>query len=181
MGTIPSTFSSLSLLHSMDLSTNSLSGTLPEYISTFSNLHILRLDHNKFQGSLPSSWDAPQLPNLIIFSLSHNALSGSIQPNTWGRFTHLSILDFSFNSFTGITPEGLKYAQNMRKFTPLFAWLLLSQRLHHLITISIVCIFRITLNQLQFFYWISRCDLFLQSCSFLDSRLFVYQDGNHLY
>jgi len=114
-GTIPPTFSTWNLLYTIDFSMNSLSGTLPNFISTFSDLRSLRFDHNKFQGPLPSSWDAPQLPKLTIFVLSHNSLSGSIQPSTWGNFTQLSILDLSNNSFTGVTPNGLKYAQNIRK------------------------------------------------------------------
>jgi len=114
-GTIPPTYSHLSRLRSVDLSFNSLSGTLPNFISDFSNLQFIVLDHNNFQGSLPSTWDAPQLPKLIILSLSHNSLSGSIQPNTWGHFSLLSILDLSYNNFSGYTPDGLKYAQNMRE------------------------------------------------------------------
>jgi Leucine-rich repeat (LRR) protein len=115
-GTLPDSIVQLSLLESLDLSTNDLSGTLPELRIPYYNLHTIILHNNKFHGSLPSSWDAPQLPNLTIFNIANNSLSGSIQPDTWGNFSKLTVLDLSYNNLSGVTPNGLKEARMMRTY-----------------------------------------------------------------
>ncbi|KAF3336653.1 Polygalacturonase inhibitor [Carex littledalei] len=60
-GTIPTSFSKLTKLETLDLTNNSVSGPIPDFLS-HTNLSLLDLSDNKFSGPIPLS--LTKLPNL---------------------------------------------------------------------------------------------------------------------
>ena len=99
-GSVPSTISSLSLLRTIYLNSNSLQGALPE-IGALSNLQFIDVSFNRFAGGIPSSWGS--LSSLTYLSLmSDTNLCGNA---TW-LYTNLSSiaaargLSFTF-AYTG--------------------------------------------------------------------------------
>ncbi|XP_047977994.1 probable LRR receptor-like serine/threonine-protein kinase At1g05700 [Salvia hispanica] len=48
-------FSSMTSLHTINLSNNSLSGEIPEFLGRLPNLQILNLENNRFNGTIPTS------------------------------------------------------------------------------------------------------------------------------
>ncbi|CAL9235283.1 unnamed protein product [Arabidopsis halleri] len=119
----------LSKLTVLDLSYNYLSGTLNPNSSLFELHHLryLNLDYNNFSSSLPSEFG--NLNKLEAFSLTSNGFFGQVPPTfsnltrltqLWldknkltGNFrlvqnlTKLSLLEFSYNHFSGAIPFSL--------------------------------------------------------------------------
>ncbi|MED6174394.1 hypothetical protein PIB30_068603 [Stylosanthes scabra] len=110
--TIPSSFSNLTHLTSLDLEGSNLIGPIPSS-SSLSNLHhlsYLDLALNNFTGSIPSSLSS--LQNLAHLDLQFNQLSGFI-PSSLSSLEHLIYLDLSQNNLSGLIPSSLSNLKNL--------------------------------------------------------------------
>uniref|UniRef100_A0A2C9V615 Uncharacterized protein n=1 Tax=Manihot esculenta TaxID=3983 RepID=A0A2C9V615_MANES len=91
----------LSLVTSIDLSSNSLHGEFPEEITKLVGLVSLNLSQNQLIGQIPES-----ISNLLQISsldLSRNRLSGEI-PSTMSTLSSLGYLNLSNNNLSGMIP-----------------------------------------------------------------------------
>jgi Leucine-rich repeat (LRR) protein len=126
-GTIPTSFSSISLITSLVLSSNCFTGSIPTELCSVKSLSSLSLDglatasncrinlfptltnvFNSFflkdyiQGSIPSC--LLELPNLQLLHLSGNGLTGTIPSNNQ-LSSALNDVSFSHNILTGTIPS----------------------------------------------------------------------------
>ncbi|KAJ0038519.1 hypothetical protein Pint_23930 [Pistacia integerrima] len=92
----------LSLVTSIDLSGNNLSGEFPEELTRLSGLVVLNLSRNHIQGQIPEN--ITSLHQLASFDLSRNDLSGPI-PSGMSSLSYLSYLNLSDNNFSGMIPQ----------------------------------------------------------------------------
>ncbi|KAM6570712.1 hypothetical protein CsatB_018697 [Cannabis sativa] len=92
----------LSLVVSLDLSANNLSGELPSNLTTnLLGLMNLNLSNNHIRGSIPE--DISNLGQLLSLDLSNNRLSGTI-PNSLSSLSFLGHLNLSNNDLSGKIP-----------------------------------------------------------------------------
>lgn len=97
----------LSLLTSIDLSRNKLSGPLPQTLTKLAGLLVLDLSHNHLTGDIPE--DISAMRNLISLDLSNNGFSGVI-PSTMTGMSFLSHLNLSNNNFSGKIPKAGQFS-----------------------------------------------------------------------
>ncbi|XP_068648405.1 brassinosteroid LRR receptor kinase-like [Aristolochia californica] len=143
-GTLPPAFASCSVLESINLANNTLSGKFPaETLASMSTLKNLNVSYNNFEGKLPDALS--NLAYLELLDLSSNTLSGSIPwglcqnplnslkvlflqnnhfigsiPASLSNCSHLVSLDLSFNYLTGAIPASLGSLSQLRD---LIMWL----------------------------------------------------------
>ena len=91
----------LSLIVSIDLSDNNLSGKFPEGITILFGLVFLNLSMNHMTGRIPES--ISKLCQLASLDLSSNNLFGSI-PSIMASLSFLGYLNLSNNNFSGKIP-----------------------------------------------------------------------------
>ncbi|KAF3437338.1 hypothetical protein FNV43_RR20091 [Rhamnella rubrinervis] len=99
----------LSLVISLDLSGNNLSGTLPGEVTTLLGLVVLNLSRNHISGHIPES--ISKLKQLSSPDLSSNRLSGGI-PKSLASLSFLGYLNLSNNDVSGRIP----YTDHMTTF-----------------------------------------------------------------
>ncbi|XP_078168275.1 uncharacterized protein LOC144562846 [Carex rostrata] len=103
-GDIPSSLSTgMSLLQTLDLSENSISGEIPASIGSLESLSMLNLSHNKISGEIPASIGSMLV--LTSLDLSSNKLSGEI-PSALGN-VKFTFLNLSSNDLSGKIPSGI--------------------------------------------------------------------------
>ncbi|KAL2939816.1 hypothetical protein RDABS01_019749 [Bienertia sinuspersici] len=112
-GVLPNSFSMLSSLESLDLSSNSIVGKIPSRIcinpkGNSTNLKELYLQNNMFFGTIPPALG--NCSNLVSLDLSFNYLTGRIPPSL-GSLTQLKDLIMWMNKLDGNFPSELKYAR----------------------------------------------------------------------
>ncbi|KAF5808332.1 putative leucine-rich repeat domain superfamily [Helianthus annuus] len=95
-------FGQLSLLRTLDISLNQVSGPIPYSMGRLSSLEVLDLSDNRINGSLPN-WIG-RLSSLKELILSNNQLDGNL-PDSLGQLSKLNSLGFSNNSLTGVVTE----------------------------------------------------------------------------
>ncbi|KAK1283370.1 hypothetical protein QJS10_CPB21g00493 [Acorus calamus] len=95
--------STLSLVTSMDLSNNGLSGDIPKELMKLTGLRFLNLSRNQLTGKIPKNIGGLGL--LESLDLSLNKLSGEI-PSSMSRLTFLGFLNLSYNALSGRIPSG---------------------------------------------------------------------------
>eukprot|EP00798_Chlamydomonas_sp_ICE-L_P026789 gene26789-4377_t len=101
-GSLPSEWSSLSSLASLELMDSGAEGPLPPSWSLLTSLTSFQATGNSnLDGPMPSEWSS--LANLVTLDLSSNALSGALPPS-WSSLSGLRKLDLSSNSLTGPLP-----------------------------------------------------------------------------
>ncbi|KAG1354937.1 receptor-like protein EIX2 [Cocos nucifera] len=93
----------LSLLTSIDLSDNNLSGQIPEELMDLAGLRNLNLSGNSLTGEIPER--IGELRSLESLDLSRNELSGPI-PSGLSSLNFLSQLNLSYNYLSGKVPSG---------------------------------------------------------------------------
>ncbi|XVF48417.1 hypothetical protein PTKIN_Ptkin03bG0188500 [Pterospermum kingtungense] len=98
---LPSDLWSLSLLKSLNLSSNRISGPLPNNIVNFGRLEVLDLSGNNFSGEIPAAIGS--LVSLQVLNLAGNGFELSIP--TGIRCQSLVSLDLSSNSLNGSLPH----------------------------------------------------------------------------
>eukprot|EP01117_Protostelium_nocturnum_P021037 TRINITY_DN997_c0_g1_i2.p1 TRINITY_DN997_c0_g1~~TRINITY_DN997_c0_g1_i2.p1 ORF type:complete len:1328 (+),score=430.37 TRINITY_DN997_c0_g1_i2:1731-5714(+) len=100
-GSIPS-FDGFYVLGRLLLNGNQFTGSIPGYLALpeYNPLSFVDLSDNQLTGLLPSL-DLP--PQLRVFNVSHNRLSGYIPPQ-FSQFRLLEVLDLSNNGFYGSLP-----------------------------------------------------------------------------
>ncbi|CAL2244701.1 unnamed protein product [Prunus armeniaca] len=111
-------FSSLSRLQVLDLSYNLLTSHLPVFSSKTTRLETLDLSRNLFNGSIVVP--AAAAATLTTFNVRKNNFAGS-NPisffcNNGSDHTSLTILDLSFNKFTGEIPPRLGACSKLQVF-----------------------------------------------------------------
>ncbi|XP_015881812.3 receptor-like protein EIX2 [Ziziphus jujuba] len=105
----------LSLLTSLDLSGNNLSGGLPIEITKLLGLVVMNLSRNHISGYIPES--ISELKQLSSLDLSSNEFSGVI-PRSLGLLSFLGFLNLSKNNLSGRIP----YSDHLSTFdAPSFA------------------------------------------------------------
>ncbi|WVZ07316.1 hypothetical protein V8G54_020662 [Vigna mungo] len=110
-GSISRDFGKMSLLHTLDLSNNHLSGEIPKNISRDgSRLENLKLSHNRLYGPV-----FPSLKYLEELHLDDNNLYGSI-PNSFLN-SSLQVLSLGYNNLVGKLPSVVGNFSNLAKIS----------------------------------------------------------------
>ncbi|CAL9088930.1 unnamed protein product [Musa acuminata var. zebrina] len=91
----------LSLVTSIDLSNNNLSGEIPRELTKLHGLHFLNLSKNHLGGTIPEKIGS--MEQLESLDLSMNNLTGDI-PSSLSSLTFLSHLNLSHNNLSGRIP-----------------------------------------------------------------------------
>ncbi|QHO26610.1 Receptor-like protein [Arachis hypogaea] len=108
---IPSSFSNLTRLTSLHLSSSNLTGSISSMLSNIQHLAHLDLSNNKFSSSIPSF--PSNIQYLIHLDLSFNGFNGSIRSLLLSNLKHLTHLDLSNNEFSGSIPSLLSNLQSL--------------------------------------------------------------------
>ncbi|MED6137822.1 hypothetical protein PIB30_068628, partial [Stylosanthes scabra] len=108
---IPSSFSNLTHLTSLGLSSSELNGSIPTLLSNLQHLTHLDLSDNKFSGQFPNV--LAQLTNLQALTLWGNRLGGKLLLSSLANLTQLSLLDCSRNKFQGPLPNKITGFSNL--------------------------------------------------------------------
>ncbi|QHN99831.1 Leucine-rich repeat receptor-like protein kinase TDR [Arachis hypogaea] len=111
-GEIPRSIGNLKLLKALDLSDNKLTGSIPEEISMLKELNFLGLELNNLTGSIPQT--VGDLPNLNFLLLFNNSLTG-ILPQKLGSNGLLKKVDVSTNFLEGPIPPNLCNGNNLNR------------------------------------------------------------------
>uniref|UniRef100_A0A0E0ML93 non-specific serine/threonine protein kinase n=1 Tax=Oryza punctata TaxID=4537 RepID=A0A0E0ML93_ORYPU len=117
-GPLPSDFGA-SLLVSLTLSGNLLSGTIPSSVFSLEHLEILDLSRNILNGEVPACQEDsnPCTRQLVVVNLNSNNLSGGF-PLIFRSCPRLVFLDLSYNQFSGNLPLWME-----EKFLPILSLL----------------------------------------------------------
>ncbi|PRQ54241.1 putative non-specific serine/threonine protein kinase [Rosa chinensis] len=99
-GSIPLSFGNLSMLTTMVLSNNYLSGEIPHFWNSIPDLYIVDMSNNGLSGTIPRSMDS--LISLRYLILSSNNLSGELP--SLRNCTGMKSLDLGDNKFFGNIP-----------------------------------------------------------------------------
>ncbi|QHO26600.1 hypothetical protein HN873_020974 [Arachis hypogaea] len=102
-GSIPSWLSNLQHLAHLDLSDNRFSGSIPSSLSNLQHLTHLDLSFNRFNGQFPKVLG--QLTKLQTLILASNNLGGKLLLSSLANLTQISRLDCSHNKFQGPLPK----------------------------------------------------------------------------
>jgi len=92
----------LTILITIDFSSNNFDGPILEEIGELTLLYILNLSHNAFTGQIPASLG--KLSNLESLDLSSKKLTGEIPKQLANGLIFLSVLNLSFNQLVGHIP-----------------------------------------------------------------------------
>nr|GEX63755.1 leucine-rich repeat protein [Tanacetum cinerariifolium] len=108
-GVVPSSILPQSLAW-LNLNDNHFTGELPQELGNLRELEILDLGDNGFSGNLPE-WIGENLTNLRVFRLHKNNFTGRNQltgpiPSSIGALNFLSHLNLSHNNLSGQIPTG---------------------------------------------------------------------------
>ncbi|XP_075479786.1 putative inactive receptor kinase At1g48480 [Primulina tabacum] len=98
----PNTLSGLTLLRTLSLRLNHLSGPLPSDLSQLSQLRNIYLQGNQFSGPVPEFLFS--LRALVRLNLASNNFSGQI-PSGFNNLTRLRTLYLEDNEFSGVLPD----------------------------------------------------------------------------
>lgn len=91
----------LTLVTSLDLSSNNLSGEIPEQLTSLQGLVSLNLSRNHLRGRIPDK--IGDMGSIQSLDISRNQLSGNIPPSM-SNLNFLSYLNLSWNNLSGEIP-----------------------------------------------------------------------------
>ncbi|XVE89965.1 hypothetical protein DITRI_Ditri20bG0038800 [Diplodiscus trichospermus] len=103
----------LSLVTTMDLSNNNLTGEIPKELAILAGLQSLNLSGNSLTGNIPDHIGNMSILESLDFSRNH--LHGSI-PVSFSNLNFLSHLNLSYNNLTGKIPSSTQL-QSFDKFS----------------------------------------------------------------
>ncbi|KAH9320182.1 hypothetical protein KI387_021951, partial [Taxus chinensis] len=103
-GRIPPELGKLKVLRILDLYANQLEGSIPKSLANCTHMQSIKLSENKLTGSIPA--EIGDLKKLEYLRLRNIGLSGKI-PNSLGNCTSLLRLVLGLNSLTGNIPSEL--------------------------------------------------------------------------
>lgn len=92
----------LTLMTSMDLSDNNISGEIPQEITNLFELRSLNLSGNHLKGNIPQQI-GDMMKQMESLDLSRNQFSGQIPPSM-SKLTFLNHLNLSYNNLSGPIP-----------------------------------------------------------------------------
>ncbi|XP_019195864.1 PREDICTED: receptor-like protein 12 [Ipomoea nil] len=96
----------LTILTTIDLSSNQIEGEISMFIGNLNSLRLLNLSHNCFNGSIPHQLGDIRL--LESLDISWNQLTGKI-PEQLTNLTFLEVLNLSQNHLVGPIPTGKQF------------------------------------------------------------------------
>ncbi|KAL1556956.1 receptor-like protein 3 [Salvia divinorum] len=129
-GSLTPFLANLTFLSHLNLSSNRLSGPLPSLINNL-HLHTLDLSSNRFNGSLAGLASTAT----TSMNVSNNSFTGPLPSSICTTSPLLTILDFSFNQFSGVVPQQYQRCSHLQVFRAGFNSL--SGHLpHHLYTLT---------------------------------------------
>ncbi|CAI9276908.1 unnamed protein product [Lactuca saligna] len=111
-GVIPDNFGEIKVLRNLSLSNNNLSGSIPQSLGSLNSLQVLELSSNSLSGKIPE--DLVNLRNLTILLLNNNKLSGEIPVG----FTKMIKFNISGNNISGPLPENLMSSTSTEQQPP---------------------------------------------------------------
>ncbi|ERN16655.1 uncharacterized protein At4g06744 [Amborella trichopoda] len=100
-GTVPDSFSKLTLLYQLDFSNNLLSGGFPPVLTRMKGLEFLDLRFNDFSGSIPPG--IFELLRLGVIFINNNRFEQSLPANL--GHASAALLTFANNAFCGPIPS----------------------------------------------------------------------------
>ncbi len=103
-GNIPTELCDLTILRSLHLSGNVLSGSIPRCINNMSNLKLLDLTYNQLSGKIPET--LCQVPEMNEVRFGFNELTGEI-PTCFGSMKSVTQLVLHENALEGKLPTDL--------------------------------------------------------------------------
>ena len=95
----------------LDLGGMGCTGDLPDSISGLEECTFLCLNWNLIRGCLPTRFG--NLSKLVHLDLSGNALSGTLDTDSFVQLTSLVTLNLSFNRFEGTIPDAFQRYQQL--------------------------------------------------------------------
>ncbi|XP_057428506.1 probable LRR receptor-like serine/threonine-protein kinase At2g24230 [Lotus japonicus] len=98
-GALTSNIGNFGLLEMFDFSSNNFSGEVPEAIGSLKSLRVLKLDHNRFEQSIPA--EILKCQSLVSIDLSSNQLSGELPNGFASAFPKLITLNLAGNKIFG--------------------------------------------------------------------------------
>jgi len=107
------------MLNSLDLSVNNLTGTLPrDYFTRLQNLTLLHLYSNQLNGTIPEFTSQNRRINkrLNNLALSENNFYGTL-PKSIGDLSQLQFLYLFDNKFTGTVPSSFSKLMSIGKYS----------------------------------------------------------------
>ena len=113
-GEIPTEFGNLANLRMLSLSDNQLAGEIQRELGNLSNIELLSFSNNQLTGEIPA--ELGNLANLQTLWLSGNQLTGEI-PTELGRLTGLTDLLLSHNDLEGSIPASLGSLRNLERLS----------------------------------------------------------------
>jgi Leucine-rich repeat (LRR) protein len=113
-GTLSASLGNLSLLQTLNLNGNNLTGGIPPDFGRLKALRILDLSWNNLGGSIQALCNCTRLKWI---ELSWNIFTGTI-PTEFGRLVDLERLDLSVNNYLGGSiPTSLSNCTSLREFS----------------------------------------------------------------
>ncbi|KAM3303000.1 putative receptor-like protein kinase [Capsicum chacoense] len=103
-GTISPHIGNLSLIASIRLQNNRLTGILPNELSNLIHLRVLNMSFNSIEGIIPPN--ISQFRNLRTLDLMQNEISGTIPPEI-SQLQQLQVLNLGGNRISGIIPPSI--------------------------------------------------------------------------
>lgn len=111
-GKISSEICTLDNLHTIDISSNQLTGELDERtFENFQKLQVLNLSHNQLTGSIPDVFD--RMKRLTSLNLGSNLLLGLL-PKSMSCLVDLEVLHLHKNQLTGAIPTTFSKLVNLK-------------------------------------------------------------------
>ena len=107
---LPAWLGNLTKLAILGLRGNGWQGEIPTTITNLVNLRNLFLDFNQLTGDVPANFNALNLTHLF---LDDNQLTGTIT-SVIGNMNNLLFVNLSRNQFTGVVPNFVDFAANIR-------------------------------------------------------------------
>ncbi|KAL3845825.1 hypothetical protein ACJIZ3_003228 [Penstemon smallii] len=112
-GLVPASFCRLQYLHFLDLSWNHFHGMIPSCMNR-SSVKYMHLQGNKFSGSITHYLSGLSSPSqLITLDVRDNELSGKINPDWISSLSSLRILLLKGNSLQGLIPSQICHLKNL--------------------------------------------------------------------